>query len=88
MPEVNEVVYAKHREHGRHHCAYILLGINHDMEFLVVWFKHPTWGEQGDPTSLDSGDWSCYSTGGIGNINKNNREQRKGRNKNNPAMMY
>eukprot|EP00957_Ditylum_brightwellii_P150555 11464396-Ditylum_brightwellii.AAC.1 len=46
MPEVNIVVYAKHREDGRHHCAYVLLSINHDMEFLIVWFNHPTWGEQ------------------------------------------
>eukprot|EP00957_Ditylum_brightwellii_P127417 9716519-Ditylum_brightwellii.AAC.1 len=46
MPEVNEVVYDKYREHDRHHCAYILLSINHNMEFLVVWFKHPMWGEQ------------------------------------------
>ena len=45
MPEVNEIVYAKRREHSRHHCAYILLSINHDMEFLVVWFQHPMWGE-------------------------------------------
>eukprot|EP00957_Ditylum_brightwellii_P190427 14495427-Ditylum_brightwellii.AAC.1 len=46
MPEVNEVVYADCREHGIHHCAYILLSINNNMEFLVVWFKHPTWGKQ------------------------------------------
>eukprot|EP00957_Ditylum_brightwellii_P174755 13305925-Ditylum_brightwellii.AAC.1 len=46
MLEVNEVVYAKHREHGGQYCAYILLSINHDMEFLVVWFKHSTCGEQ------------------------------------------
>eukprot|EP00957_Ditylum_brightwellii_P085092 6469704-Ditylum_brightwellii.AAC.1 len=46
MPEVNEVIYAKHREHGGHHCTYVLLSINHSMEFLVVWFHHPTWGEQ------------------------------------------
>eukprot|EP00957_Ditylum_brightwellii_P191268 14563348-Ditylum_brightwellii.AAC.1 len=46
MPEVNEVIYAKHREHGGHHCAYVLLNINHDMEFLVVRFDHPTWCEQ------------------------------------------
>eukprot|EP00957_Ditylum_brightwellii_P183749 13995848-Ditylum_brightwellii.AAC.1 len=46
MPEENEVVYAKHREHGGHQCAYILLSINHGMEFLVVWFEYPTWGEQ------------------------------------------
>eukprot|EP00957_Ditylum_brightwellii_P123680 9429054-Ditylum_brightwellii.AAC.1 len=46
MPEVNKVVYAKHREYGRHHCAYVLLSINHDMEFLVVLSKHPTWSEQ------------------------------------------
>eukprot|EP00957_Ditylum_brightwellii_P133388 10170230-Ditylum_brightwellii.AAC.1 len=46
MFEANEVIYAKHREHGKHHCTYILLNINHDMEFLAVWFKHPRWGEQ------------------------------------------
>eukprot|EP00957_Ditylum_brightwellii_P066968 5083470-Ditylum_brightwellii.AAC.1 len=46
MPEVNEVVYAKRREHDGHHCAYILLSINHFMEFLVVWFEHPTRGDQ------------------------------------------
>eukprot|EP00957_Ditylum_brightwellii_P192655 14669458-Ditylum_brightwellii.AAC.1 len=46
MPEVNEVIYDKHKEHGRLHCACILLSINHNMEFLVVWFEHPTGGEQ------------------------------------------
>eukprot|EP00957_Ditylum_brightwellii_P001706 132128-Ditylum_brightwellii.AAC.1 len=46
MPEVNEVVYAKNRKYGGYHCAYILFSINHNMEFLVVWFKHPRWGEQ------------------------------------------
>eukprot|EP00957_Ditylum_brightwellii_P147050 11196478-Ditylum_brightwellii.AAC.1 len=46
MPEVNEVAYAKYREHGRYHCAYILISINNDMEFLVVWFEHPMQGEQ------------------------------------------
>eukprot|EP00957_Ditylum_brightwellii_P044037 3341781-Ditylum_brightwellii.AAC.1 len=46
MPEVNEVVYAKHREHGRYYCTYVPLSINHNMEFLVVWFKHLMWGEQ------------------------------------------
>eukprot|EP00957_Ditylum_brightwellii_P153674 11695231-Ditylum_brightwellii.AAC.1 len=81
MPEVNEVVHAKHREHDGHHCTYVLLSINHDMEFHVVWFEHPT-------TPLESGDWSCYSSGGIGNINKNNRKQRKGEKQNNAAMMY
>eukprot|EP00957_Ditylum_brightwellii_P119486 9116816-Ditylum_brightwellii.AAC.1 len=45
MPEVNEVFYAKHREHDGCHCAYILLSINHDMEFLVMWFGLPMWGE-------------------------------------------
>eukprot|EP00957_Ditylum_brightwellii_P035826 2715837-Ditylum_brightwellii.AAC.2 len=49
MPEVNEVIYAKNRENGRHHCHYVLLSVNHDMEFLVVWFNHPTWGEQAVP---------------------------------------
>eukprot|EP00957_Ditylum_brightwellii_P191506 14579723-Ditylum_brightwellii.AAC.1 len=49
MPEVNKVVYAKRREHGQHHYAYICLSINHDIEFLVVWFNHPTWGEQVAP---------------------------------------
>eukprot|EP00957_Ditylum_brightwellii_P198943 15164014-Ditylum_brightwellii.AAC.1 len=52
MPEVNEVIYAKHMEHGGHHCTYIVLSINHDMEFLVVWSKHPRWGEQVIPHSL------------------------------------
>eukprot|EP00957_Ditylum_brightwellii_P182634 13911221-Ditylum_brightwellii.AAC.1 len=46
MPEVNKVVYAKCMEHGGHYCTYILLSINHNTEFLVVWFEHPTWGEQ------------------------------------------
>eukprot|EP00957_Ditylum_brightwellii_P115590 8816424-Ditylum_brightwellii.AAC.1 len=46
MPEVNEVVYAKHREHDRHHCAYVLFSINHNVELLVVWFNHHMWGEQ------------------------------------------
>eukprot|EP00957_Ditylum_brightwellii_P064550 4898513-Ditylum_brightwellii.AAC.1 len=46
MPEVNEVVYAKHREHGRYNCTYILLSINHNMELLVVWFEYPMRGEQ------------------------------------------
>eukprot|EP00957_Ditylum_brightwellii_P060448 4590099-Ditylum_brightwellii.AAC.1 len=46
MPEVNEVIYAKHRENGRHHHDYVLLGTNHNMEFLVIWFKHPAWGDQ------------------------------------------
>eukprot|EP00957_Ditylum_brightwellii_P105270 8024643-Ditylum_brightwellii.AAC.1 len=46
MPEVNEVIYAKHRGHGGHHFVYILFSRNHDMDFLVVWFKHPRWGEQ------------------------------------------
>eukprot|EP00957_Ditylum_brightwellii_P015380 1157116-Ditylum_brightwellii.AAC.1 len=46
MPEVNEVVYVRCREHGGHHCAYILMSINHGIEFLVVRFEHPTCGEQ------------------------------------------
>eukprot|EP00957_Ditylum_brightwellii_P169894 12931312-Ditylum_brightwellii.AAC.1 len=46
MPKVNKVVYAKYRKHDRHHCAYILLNINCNMELLIVWFEHPTWGEQ------------------------------------------
>eukprot|EP00957_Ditylum_brightwellii_P204283 15338516-Ditylum_brightwellii.AAC.1 len=69
MPEVNKVIYAKHREHGRHNCTYVLLSVNRDTEFLVIWFNHPKWG-------------------GIGNIDNNNCKQRKGRNKNNTAMMY
>eukprot|EP00957_Ditylum_brightwellii_P101762 7755728-Ditylum_brightwellii.AAC.1 len=69
MPEVNEVIYVKCREHGRHHCTYVLLSIDHNMEFLVVWFNHPTWGR-------------------IGNIDNNNRKQRKGKNKNDAALMY
>eukprot|EP00957_Ditylum_brightwellii_P190067 14469301-Ditylum_brightwellii.AAC.1 len=55
MPEVNEAIYAKRREHGRHHCAYILLSINHNMEFLVVWFEHPMCGEQVIPHHLIQG---------------------------------
>eukprot|EP00957_Ditylum_brightwellii_P127472 9720526-Ditylum_brightwellii.AAC.1 len=55
MPEVNKVIYAKHREHGRDHCAYILLSINHDMEFLVVWVEHPTWGKQVIPCHWTQG---------------------------------
>eukprot|EP00957_Ditylum_brightwellii_P109016 8316219-Ditylum_brightwellii.AAC.1 len=46
MPKVNKIIYAKHRENGGHHIAYILLILNHDMKFLVVWVNHPRWGEQ------------------------------------------
>eukprot|EP00957_Ditylum_brightwellii_P022889 1727907-Ditylum_brightwellii.AAC.1 len=49
MPIVNKVIYAKHRVHGGHHCAYVLFSINHDAEFLVVWFDHHTLGEQAVP---------------------------------------
>eukprot|EP00957_Ditylum_brightwellii_P141546 10783419-Ditylum_brightwellii.AAC.1 len=46
MPEINKIIYAKHRKNGGHHCAYVLLNLNHDKEFCVVWFNHPSWGEQ------------------------------------------
>eukprot|EP00957_Ditylum_brightwellii_P081964 6232777-Ditylum_brightwellii.AAC.1 len=46
MPKVNKVIYAKHREHGGHHCTYVLLSISHYTEFLVVWINNPMWGEQ------------------------------------------
>eukprot|EP00957_Ditylum_brightwellii_P009646 726772-Ditylum_brightwellii.AAC.1 len=49
MPKVNEVVYDKRREHDRHHCTYVLLSLNHDAEFLVIWFNHPRWGERVAP---------------------------------------
>eukprot|EP00957_Ditylum_brightwellii_P151684 11551284-Ditylum_brightwellii.AAC.1 len=64
MPEVNEVIYAKHREHGRHHCAYILLSIHHNMEFLVVWFEHPRWGEQMIPCHWIQGTGIVIHQGG------------------------
>eukprot|EP00957_Ditylum_brightwellii_P195685 14909642-Ditylum_brightwellii.AAC.1 len=54
MPEVNKVFYAKNRENGSHYIAYILLSLNHDMEFLVVWINHPSWG------GLDNIDKSSY----------------------------
>eukprot|EP00957_Ditylum_brightwellii_P093466 7117979-Ditylum_brightwellii.AAC.1 len=87
MPGVNEVIYAKRREHGGHHCTYVLLSINHDMEFLVAWFNHPKWGEQVVPHHLIQGTGLAIHQG-IGNISKKNHKQRKGRNKNNAAMMY
>eukprot|EP00957_Ditylum_brightwellii_P177284 13505199-Ditylum_brightwellii.AAC.1 len=45
MLEVHEVVYAKHKEHGGHNIAYIILSIKNDTEFLVILLHH-NWGEQ------------------------------------------
>eukprot|EP00957_Ditylum_brightwellii_P163818 12471316-Ditylum_brightwellii.AAC.1 len=46
MPEIYKIVYAKHRENGGHHCAFVLLSVNHDTKFLVFWFNCPEWGGQ------------------------------------------
>eukprot|EP00957_Ditylum_brightwellii_P013159 993782-Ditylum_brightwellii.AAC.1 len=46
MAQINEIVHAKHGGNGGHHCAYVLLSLNHDTNFLVVWINHPSWGEQ------------------------------------------
>eukprot|EP00957_Ditylum_brightwellii_P109636 8362073-Ditylum_brightwellii.AAC.1 len=46
MPKINKVIYTQHRKNSGHHITYVLLSLNHNTEFLVIWINHPSWGEQ------------------------------------------